>query len=181
MQYYKKVNEKAIGTIIDNYENKYEGEIINGEANGKGKKTYKDGRIFEGLFKNNKREGEGILIRPDGTKFIGCYKNDLQEGKGINITKEGKELIGYFHNGKVLYGKSLMYYNEPNINQMHFTNIFEGEFHNDSYNGKGIYIWANGNKYEGGFKGDKKEGKGKFTFADGDTVECLWKEDAPFV
>ena len=122
----------------------------------------------------------------------------------MNITKDGRKIFGFFHNGKVLCGKSLMYYNEPDINQMHFTNIFEGEyrnnkregygkmimangdsyegeFHNDSYCGKGIYIWANGNKYEGGFKNDKKEGKGKFTFANGGTIECLWKNDNPFV
>ena len=90
----KNENEKAIGSIIDNYENKYDGEIINGQANGFGTKTYKDGRIYKGFFKNNKREGKGELIRPDGTKFIGIYKNDVQEGEGMNITKDGrKELL----------------------------------------------------------------------------------------
>ena len=36
-------NKKEKGVIIDDYGNKYEGEMINGLANGKGKKTYKDG------------------------------------------------------------------------------------------------------------------------------------------
>ena len=34
----------TIGTLFDKYDNKYEGEIRNGQANGKGTKTYKDGR-----------------------------------------------------------------------------------------------------------------------------------------
>ena len=55
------VNEKKIGKIIDKYENIYEGEIINGQANGQGTKTYKDGRIYTGIFKNNNRHGKGIL------------------------------------------------------------------------------------------------------------------------
>ena len=195
---------KTIGTIIDDYENKYEGEILNGQANGKGTKTYKDGRIYTGEFKNNKREGFGKLLRPDGTQFIGNYINDLQEGLGININKEGKELKGFFHNGKAIKGKSIMYYNEPDINKMHFSNIYEGdyinnkregygkfimsngdiyegEFQKDSYNGKGKYYWQNGNIYEGGFKNNKKEGRGKLTYSNGLILDCLWKDDDPLI
>ncbi len=85
-------SKTTIGTLKDKYENEYNGEIVNGQANGKGTKTYKDGRIFTGIFKNNKREGEGILIRPDGTKYTGMYKNDVQEGLGKNITKIRKRI-----------------------------------------------------------------------------------------
>ena len=107
-------NHKKIGTIKDKYKNVYEGEIINGMANGQGTKTYKDGRVYTGLFKNNKREGKGILIRPDGTKYFGNYKNDEQDGIGMNINKEGKKLIGFFCEGKVIKGKCIMNYNEEN-------------------------------------------------------------------
>ena len=194
-------NETTIGTIVDEYENQYKGEIYNGEANGDGIKTYKDGRIFTGKFKNNKRNGYGKLLRPDGTFFIGNYKNDVQEGIGISINKDGKELYALFEDGKVLKGKTIMYYDEPNLNKMHFTNYFEGEFQNDkregygifimnngdryegefqndNYNGKGVYYWGNGDKYEGKFKNNKKEGKGIFTFSNGSVLKGLWKDDA---
>ena len=115
----KELSQAKIGILVDQYQNEYKGVIKNGKANGKGTKTYKDGRIYTGIFKDNKREGEGILIRPDGTKYIGIYKNDLQEGIGKNITKEGKILIGFYKDGKIIKGKSIMYYNEPNIEQMH--------------------------------------------------------------
>ena len=196
------LTEKVKGTLVDIYENKYEGEIINGEANGQGTKTYKDGRVYKGLFKNNKREGKGILYRPDGTIFEGKYKNDEQDGIGINTNKEGKKIIGFFKEGKVIKGKAIMYYDEQDRNKMHFTNKYEGDFQNnrregygtfimnngdryegefqkDSYNGSGIYYWANGNKYEGGFKNNKKEGKGILSFNDGEMLDCLWKDDNP--
>ena len=43
--------------------------MIDGLSNGKGKKTYKDGKILD-----NSRKGYGILIRPDGTKYKGNLK-----------------------------------------------------------------------------------------------------------
>ena len=70
-------NYQSKGVLKDEYENKYEGEIINDQANGKGTKIYKDGRIYTGEFKNNKRNGYGVLIRPDGTKFKEKYREDL--------------------------------------------------------------------------------------------------------
>ena len=200
----KQKNKKEIGIIIDEYENKYEGEIFDGQANGEGIKTYKDGRTYTGKFKNNKREGYGKLLRPDGTQFIGNYKNDLQEGFGTNINKEGKELKALFNKGKALKGKAIMYFNEPNFNLMDFSEVYEGdfrdniregygkftmsngdryegEFQNDSYNGKGKYYWQNGNIYEGGFKNYKKEGRGKLTFFNGIIMDCLWKDDNPLI
>ena len=41
--------------------NKYEGQIINGKKEGKGKFIYKNGCIYEGYFKNDKKEGNGIF------------------------------------------------------------------------------------------------------------------------
>ena len=54
--------------------------------------------------------------------------------------------------------------------------MYEGEFQNGEYNGKGIYYW---DKYEGKFKNSHKEGKGIFTFNDGQILNCMWKNDLP--
>ena len=130
------------------------------------------------------------------------YKNDVQEGLGKNITKEGKELIALYKDGKVVLGKSIMYYNEPNIDQMHMTikyegdyknnkmegkgilffengDKYEGEFLKDKFNGKGVYTWNDGNIYEGGFKDDFKEGKGKLFLNNGEVINALWKNGIP--
>ena len=197
-------NTLSENTIIDEYGNKYEGEIKNGQANGKGVKTYKDGRVYKGLFKDNKRHGEGILYRPDGTIFKGFYKNDAQDGLGINITKEGNELKAFFNEGKCIKGKGIMYYNEENSQDMKFTNRYigsyqnnkmegygiftmangdryEGEFQKDYFNGRGVYYFSDGIKYEGKFKNNKKEGRGKLSFNNGQVLDCIWKDDFPFV
>ena len=76
---------KNTDVLIDEYGNKYEGEVLDGKEHGKGIKTYKDGRIFKGEFKNDKHDGYGYLIRPDGTKFEGIYKDDIQDDFGTNI------------------------------------------------------------------------------------------------
>jgi serine/threonine protein kinase len=55
------------------------------------------------------------------------------------------------------------------------TGTFEGNFANGKRQGKGIYLYSNGNKYEGEWVNDLKEGKGKFTFADGTVCEGIWK------
>lgn len=42
---------------------KYEGNFLNGEKDGKGKYTFQDGSIYEGNFKNDVPEGEGTIIK----------------------------------------------------------------------------------------------------------------------
>ena len=48
-------------------------------------------------------------------------------------------------------GKSIMYYNEPNIHSMHFTNYYEGDFQNNKREEFVIFIMEDGSKYEGKF------------------------------
>ena len=62
----------TFGTIKDNYDNEYRGEILNGQANGFGTKTYKDGRVFKGKFKDNK----------DLAVFDVVYTNEENLGNG---------------------------------------------------------------------------------------------------
>ena len=192
------------GVIIDEYENRYEGAILNGKADGYGIKYYKDGRKYEGIFKNNKRDGEGVLYRPDGTIFKGAYKNDVQNGIGTNYNKEGKILKALFKDGKVIRGSAIMYYGLGCNDYLNFDeenryegdyknnkregfgklylvngNRYEGEFQNDLFTGEGKYYWPNGCKYIGGFKNDKKDGKGILYLDGGNRVEGLWKNGMP--
>ena len=197
-------NQIEKGVIIDEQQNRYEGSILNGKAEGYGIKYYKDGRKFEGTFKNNKRDGEGTLYRPDGTIYKGSYKNDVQNGIGINYNKEGKILKALFNNGKVIRGSAIMYYGQGNNDFLNFDeenryegdyknnrregygklflvngNRYEGEFQNDLFTGNGKYFWPNGCKYVGGFKNDKKDGKGILYLDGGNRVEGLWKNGMP--
>ena len=195
-------NKHYTGIKIDKFGNKYEGSLLNNQADGHGIKYYKDGRKYEGEFKNNKRNGYGVLYRPDGTIFKGYYKNDNQDGEGININKEGKILKGYFKEGVVLKGSSIMYYGEGNNDYLNFNeesryegqykkgkregfgkffisngDIYVGEFRNDHFNGRGIYYWKNGNIFNGRFKNYKKEGIGVLFCPQIGKLIGLWKDD----
>ena len=67
-------------------ENKYEGEIENGEPNGNGILTYKDGGTYIGQFVNELREGIGTMTTKNGLKYIGVWKDgEIQEGSQKTI------------------------------------------------------------------------------------------------
>jgi hypothetical protein len=50
-------------------------------------------------------------------------------------------------------------------------NIYEGEFKNNKFNGKGIYKFQCGDVYVGSFIDGLKNGKGKFEYYNGNFYE----------
>jgi uncharacterized caspase-like protein len=48
---------------------------------------------------------------------------------------------------------------------------YTGEFNDGIKQGRGTYVWENGNKYEGPFADDRPNGLGKYYFANGDRYE----------
>ena len=55
---------------------------------------------------------------------------------------------------------------------------YKGEFRENKKQGKGTYIWANGNLYEGDFVDDEPSGRGKFVFVGGDQYEGEYSKGA---
>jgi hypothetical protein len=133
----------------NNKENKYEGQIINGKKEGKGKYVYKNGCIYEGYFKNDKKEGNGIFYYTNGDRYKGLFKDGFYQGNGIFYFNNGDRYEGEFDknsysgNGKYFY---------------HNGDKFEGLWKNDKKNGKGVYIYLNGNKIIGNYKDGKPIG-----------------------
>lgn len=88
----------------------YTGEIVNGEAHGKGVAIFENGNRYEGNFSHNKRSGFGKAINKNGDGYEGQWKNDRFNGKGTYTWKNGDRFEGYFkdaqRNGKgKLYNK----------------------------------------------------------------------------
>ena len=75
----------------------YDGDFINGKANGKGKENNKGiwglGH-YEGDFMDNVRDGKGTFNFYDGSKYIGNWKKDYRDGKGTYIWPDGFKLEG---------------------------------------------------------------------------------------
>ena len=164
--------ENGKGYLIDEYEffptQKYEGEYINGELNGKGK-VYTDKIIFEGEFKNRNRNGKGKRYNINGElKFEGEYLyNCKRRGKAYVNNKlefEGEYFLnkkwngkGYDENGNIIYelkngnGKVKEYHDFDD------KLIFEGEYLNGKRNGNGKEYDNKGNIiYEGKYLNGKK-------------------------
>jgi len=55
--------------------------------------------------------------------------------------------------------------------------VYEGEFKDDKFNGKGKLTRNNGEFYEGEFKEDKMCGRGKYNWPSGQVYEGEWKDD----
>ena len=51
-----------------------------------------------------------------------------------------------------------------------------GDWASGEMSGKGIAMYANGDKYEGYFLNGKREGKGVMTFQDGKVIDTIWKD-----
>jgi hypothetical protein len=54
---------------------------------------------------------------------------------------------------------------------------YKGEMRRGKNNGKGSYIWANGDKYEGDFVDNKRTGKGTSTWSNGNKYEGDFVDD----
>ena len=157
-------SKNIVNKLFDYDNNEYNGSIVFGKKNGKGKLVYNGkNMIYFGMFINDSREIKGNLSSFDN-KYLydGEWKNDKFEGNGSLITPDGKKYIGQFKNG--LYeGKGYLIDLEGNI--------YNGNFKNGEKSGEAEYSMNNGNKYIGKFKNDKYHGKGKIINKDGTIIQ----------
>ncbi len=96
-------------------------EYTNRQFNGKGRKEFKDGSIYEGEFENNKMHGYGKIFFKDGSIYQGNFKNNLRDGTGISRSIDGTQQRVVYQNGKF---KEV--YNEDYT--FHWENTVEGTF-----------------------------------------------------
>lgn len=66
---------------------------------GKGKYTWKDGRIYEGEYIMDKKHGFGKYTWADGRVYIGPWMNGKQHGEGKYILPNGTIKIGTWVDG----------------------------------------------------------------------------------
>ena len=81
----KKKNNELVYTV-EAFEDgrSYEGTMLHGKKQGKGKLLFEDGAYYEGLFDNDKMNGQGILYyRQNCPAYDGEWCNDQFHGRGI--------------------------------------------------------------------------------------------------
>ena len=155
----------------------YEGIIINGKREKKGKMKYKKGGIYDGEWKNDKRHGKGIFVSQNfntpgsvGIKYEGEFNNDKIEGYGIGKYSSGDQYEGEWKNDQQ-YGRGILNYVGGGK--------YEGEWKFGKLNGEGIYFLKNGERFEGKFIDNKYNGYGKYYYINGDYLEGIFKDDLP--
>lgn len=122
-----------------------------------------NGDIYIGEFKNNLRQGTGICYFFNGTEYKGSWLNDKQHGQGVLTYIDGTTRKGYW-SANMYTGSNEP---EPNETARPENPKVEGCQSGDCQNGKGTYLFANGNVYVGSFQQGKPDGFGKIKYADG--------------
>jgi hypothetical protein len=67
----------------------FEGEFIEGNANGLGKLTYRNGDTQEGTWKDGKANGDAVFfVASENKKYKTHFTNDIEDGKRVPIENE---------------------------------------------------------------------------------------------
>jgi hypothetical protein len=152
--------DNGYGTWVYDNGDKYEGSWVNKKMHGAGTYYYKNGDLYKGDFRDNKLEGTGTFTSVKGDKYTGEYVNNLAEGEGTY----------YYANGKVEQGLWLKGQYAGNSDK-------KGCVSGDCVNGKGTYIFDNGEKYIGDIKNGQREGKGTYYFGSGEWYSGDWSKN----
>ncbi len=114
----------------DEYECTYEGDWENGAINGRGKKTWDSGDVFEGTFVDGQLSGEAHCNFSDGSSYDGEYENDQINGHGTLTMENGDVYEGDFREN-TFFGKGKYTYADGNF--------FDGEWEDGAWRGSGTY------------------------------------------
>ncbi|MCL2186500.1 MAG: tetratricopeptide repeat protein [Treponema sp.] len=170
----------------------YEGDFLDGLYHGEGKYTEKfDRSFYEGSFLNGKRNGKGKYTNNyyDGWyrlrhSYEGDWVDDKKHGKGKEIYNPDKS-YGDSYEGDFVNDERTGKGIEKRVNGL----VYEGEFFEGSFHGKGTiyysdgitdksgYKFSKGDIYEGDWVYGNRTGKGKITYHDGRVLEGNWKDD----
>ena len=94
----------------------------------------------------------------NGNVFSGNWNENCQmEGYGIYYINDAKVITeGVWIKGNLVYGRIFLPTND----------IYTGQISNNTFNGKGEFLFANGEKYSGDFSGGEMSGMGTYTYPD---------------
>ena len=146
----------------------YTGETVNGQRQGEGVYTYKDGRRYTGSWQDNKRHGSGTLTFPNGDKYVGDFAEGVFNGQGTYTLSNGQQYTGSWKEDKQNGQGTLTY---PN------GDTYIGAWKDGKRDGQGTYTVHDGQQYIGAWQENKRHGKGTWVFADGKKYVGEWRDD----
>ena len=133
-----------------------------------------NGDIYIGDFKNNLRHGIGICYYFNGSEYKGAWQGDKQHGNGALTYSDGRIRSGFWSEN-IYQGPSDPRTKGPTTLPQSPAPIpkekLEGCQSGNCKNGRGIYLYADGNRYEGDFQNGLPNGTGKISYYNGDVYE----------
>ena len=133
-----------------------------------------NGDIYIGDFKNNLRHGIGICYYFNGSEYKGAWQGDKQHGNGELTYSDGRMRKGVWSEN-IYQGSSVsditVKTGGPQPPTSKVNEKLEGCQSGNCKNGRGIYLYADGNIYEGDFENGLPNGTGKISYANGDVYE----------
>lgn len=152
------------------------GQCISGNClQGNGVMLYPSGARYVGEFRNGTREGWGVCYFSDGSNYQGNWINDRPDGPGVKILSDGTIKKGYWKRG------SLEREDPSLVLQLDGRpgNFKSGCISGNCVNGKGIFIFPNGDIYVGDFYGGKRSGVGVCYYSNQSEYKGRWVSDLP--
>ncbi|MCK5719793.1 MAG: hypothetical protein KAH84_07575 [Thiomargarita sp.] len=137
----------------------YAGECKNGKADGAGLAIGK--HIYEGQFVNGLPHGQGTWTWVDKKCFTGKFINGIAQ-----VPHTGCEVVDIRLRGQYI-GKCNVNNQAHGQGKAVGIDKYQGEFFNGTPNGKGTYIWTNGDRFIGQFKNGQMHGRGVMKYIDG--------------
>lgn len=134
----------------------YDGELLKGELNGKGRIIWPNGDSYDGEFKQGLFHGQGRYEIASNI-YTGEFVKGVARGKGNIAYNDGRE-----YEGDVDFGEANGV-GKLRIENKHYT----GEFKDNLFHGEGKLIHSNGDIYEGQFANGLPNGEGLSTFSEG--------------
>ena len=168
------IREKNKSLDLFKIEDQYVGEMLNGKYHGKGK-IITEKYEYNGDWVDGKFSGVGHYIIYDDMVRVydGEFLNGKYHGYGKQIIYILPYKIGIINQGNWVNGSM----NGYGIHHEVGSFIYEGNFKNDSFSGKGrLFDEEKSTIYEGTFLYDNYHGYGKLTYANGNVYEGYFFE-----
>lgn len=122
--------------------------------------------VYSGKWKNGKREGKGLFYVNGDVRYSGEWRDNNPNGTGKLYTTDGKVAYeGLWNNGYHTIKKRIRVYYQTLCKKEFYDNdsiLYEGEWNDFKYEGKGRLYYRNGQiEYEGNFLDGIRSGSGK--------------------
>jgi len=149
------------GLYIGNYDKR------DGTRQGPGMLMYTSGDVYTGEWDDNQRHGQGKIVYKNKAVYEGSWVHDVRQGFGVLIYANGDRYSGAWVDDM-----------KQGVGQFSWEvqrGVYEGQFHDGSLHGQGIYMFADGGMYKGGYEHGERCGYGALMMPDGRRQEGEWR------